>query len=107
MLDYDNVMTGDWNHRSEILRAATPEEKAELLKTHRLRWLFANRQWLSSEQVKVLEEDIALITPDLYRLPRNEELYTRQKQHEARVLATLPREVIWSLTLRGPRIPQP
>ena len=69
-IDYDTYANKSPLQKAKILSKLTPENKAELMVTHWRRWLEANRHRLNGEQLRFLEEEIAYITPELYRHPR-------------------------------------
>ena len=72
-IDYDTFGKLGIQGRLKAFNEASPENKAELVKTQATRWLDKNRSRLTPEQIAVLEENIAFISPALYRFPRREE----------------------------------
>jgi hypothetical protein len=76
-LDYDSFRAKHWAERISLFNSISAEERAELVRTHLSRWLSLHRHELTSEQVAMLEENIAFISTDLYALPRDEELVNR------------------------------
>lgn len=93
MPDYDFIMDGDWAHRVDCMSRLSPEEKCEFVRTHRRRWLAANRKRLSEEQVREIEEEIAFIGPELYRLPQDPAVKDLAREMEVRAIA------LFSLTI--------
>jgi hypothetical protein len=53
--------------RLQAFNDCTPENRAELMRTHLQLWLDENRSRLSAEQIAQAEENLAFISPDLYR----------------------------------------
>jgi len=107
MADYDFIMSGDWAHRSRLFESLPPEEKADFARTHRRRWLDANWQGLSAEQVAAIEEQIAFIKPELYVSPRDPELFGKAKALEEQALELFPKQDLYQLTLHGERAEVP
>ncbi|MEA2166211.1 MAG: hypothetical protein QOK37_4338 [Thermoanaerobaculia bacterium] len=105
MLDYDFIMNGDWPHRVRLFASLPAEEKAEFVRTHRRRWLNANRHRLSAEQAAAIEEEIAFIVPDLYQLPRDPALDQAAKALESNALKLFTRRDLYQLTLHGEQVP--
>lgn len=81
-IDYDTFGKLDLQGRIKAFNEISPENQAELVKTHAKRWLEKNRNRLTAEQISVLEENIAFITPDIYRLPKRDEDVKRSKELE-------------------------
>lgn len=71
-IDYDTFGKLGVQARIKAFNEASAENKAELVKTQARRWLDKNRSRLTPEQIAVLEENIAFISPALYRFPRKE-----------------------------------
>jgi hypothetical protein len=105
MVDYDAVMSGDWTHRVTSFERMSPEEKAELARTHRRRWLHANRERLSPEQLSSMEEQITFLVPELYALRMDPDLRRRSKELEAKLIQLFSRSDVYQLTLHGERVP--
>jgi hypothetical protein len=105
MIDYDFIMDGDWSHRIRIFNELTPDEKAELLRVHRRRWLAANQHRLSQHQVAAIAEDIAFVSAALYARPRDASLEAQAKQLEQRAISLFERHDLYDLTLHGHRVP--
>jgi hypothetical protein len=106
MPDYGVIMDGDWAHRVGCMSGLSPEEKSEFVRTHRRRWLAANRHRLSEEQVRELEETIAFIGPELYRLPQDPAVLARAKEMEVRAFALLSHADLYQMSLHGDRVPE-
>ena len=106
MFDYDYIMDGDWAHRTRLFGALSSVEKADFVRTHRSRWLAANRGHLSLEQIAAIEEDIAFIVPRLYESPRDENLVAHAKELEQRAIRLFSRQDLYDLTLHGHLVPE-
>ena len=101
-IDYDTFWTMDLQGRLRAFNEATPENRAALVREHLTRWMDANRARLSTEQLKVLGENLAAITPDFYRVPQRPEVMERAKALEAKTAAVMSRDDIGaSMTLYG------
>jgi hypothetical protein len=90
-VEYDDFCTLDVQTKNRLFAAVSPDNRAELIRTQLQRWLDKNRARLSPEQVKVVEENIAFIKADLYRIPRREEDMQKAKELEQRTLALMSR----------------
>jgi hypothetical protein len=106
-MDYDFIMRGDWAHRTSQFASLSPEEKADLLRTHRRRWLDANRHRLSAEQAASIKEQIAFVRPELYVSPKDPELIGKAKAPEEQALELFPKQDLYQLTLHGERVEVP
>ncbi|HMF15282.1 MAG TPA: hypothetical protein VKE94_23370 [Gemmataceae bacterium] len=90
-VDYDTFMQQDDQGRIETFNRVTPENRAELVRTQIQRWVDKNRPRLTAEQLKVMGENLAFVTADLYRQPVADELKAKAKELEARSIAVSPR----------------
>jgi hypothetical protein len=106
MVDYDVVMSGDWDHRMRSLDGITADERAEFMRTHRRRWFAANRHRLSPAQISSMEEQIAFISAELYRRPIDPDLYRQAKELEAKARQLFSPSDIYQLTFHGDRVPE-
>jgi hypothetical protein len=52
--------------RIELWNRATYASRAAIMRTHVQRWLEANRESLTAEQIAFMEENIAMVAPDWY-----------------------------------------
>lgn len=77
-IGYDEFMTQPIEERTRICLKISPENRAQVMKTHVVRWLEANRHRLTPEQVVTVEEFIPIITPEAYRPDRDSETLMRQ-----------------------------
>ena len=91
-IDYDSYCTLDLKSKQKVFGEIKPENRADLVRTQAQRWLEKNRARLTPEQVKVMEENIAFVKPDLYKFPRNEVDLALAKNLEQRTLKVMTRE---------------
>jgi hypothetical protein len=84
-VDYETFCKLDRQSKIRTFNEISPENRAELVRTQVERWLKQNRSRLTPEQIKVVENSLALITPDLYRTPKREEDMAKIRAFEARV----------------------
>jgi len=66
---YDDFVRLTPEERRQAFSDATPETRSVLAETHATRWLAANRDRLTADQIALVEEVIAFIDADLYRRP--------------------------------------
>ena len=78
---------------------------AEFARTHRRRWLAANRHRLSEEQIAALDAEIRFIVPALYIRPRNAALDARLNEVTERTIKLFDRYDIYDLTLQATAFP--
>ncbi|MCA1639068.1 MAG: bacteriocin fulvocin C-related protein [Acidobacteria bacterium] len=71
-------MPQPFNERLKIFNEISAENRALLVKTHVERWLATNRHRLTQEQVSVIEEIIPSISPEKYRVERDDEKFMRE-----------------------------
>jgi hypothetical protein len=71
-ISYEQFWSQPFDERGTIFEEITPENRALVMKTHTERWLEANRIRLSAEQVEVVEEVSAFVTPDKYDSERRD-----------------------------------
>jgi hypothetical protein len=91
-IDYDTYCTLDLKSKQKVFGEIKPENRADLVRTQARRWLEKNRARLTPEQVKIMEENIAFVKPDLYKFPRNEVDLALAKNLEQRTLKVMTRE---------------
>ena len=75
---YDSFMRLDATHRMAEFNRVGPESKAMLVRTHAERWLAGNRARLSSSEIKVFQEVIAFVTPEIYQKPLDPKVMKRE-----------------------------
>ena len=80
-VDYDTYASMSPLKRSQV--RLTPENRADIVKTHWTRFLDANRARLNAEQIAFIEENIARIQPELYSEDRK---HTEEEFKENRAL---------------------
>ena len=106
-IDYDTFMQMDAQGRIRTFNQITPENRAEVVRTHIERWLEKNRSRLNAEQIKVMEENIAFVTADVYRRPREPQKMEQAKALEAKTAALFSRsDMSEALTIHGAHIPK-
>jgi hypothetical protein len=64
---YEAFCKLDQETRRRTFNEATAENRADLVRTHIERWQEANRDRLTPQQLALLKELLAFITPDAYR----------------------------------------
>lgn len=73
-IPYEEFMKLDPSSRRARFERANAETRATIMRTHAERWLTANRARLTSTQIDLVQQVIALVTPALYRNPTDPEL---------------------------------
>ena len=77
-ITYDSLMKQDTEGRSALFSTLSPENRGAIMNTHIQRWIAKNRARLSSEQITLLEERMALVTEEVSgRLPKTRETSDR------------------------------
>ena len=106
-VDYDSFMQQDLQGRLRTFNQVTAENRAELVQTQIKRWVEQNRTRLTSEQLKVMDENLAYVTADRYRQPMTQEERAKAKEVEARTAAVFTREdMVQALTINATYIPK-
>lgn len=72
-VDYDTFRAKSWAERVTLFNAVSPEEKAELVRTHISRWVAAHRQDLTPAQIEMADEWMTFVKPESYVFPRSRE----------------------------------
>ena len=107
LVDYDTFMQLDVQGRLRLFNQITPENRAELVRAQVRRWVDQNRERLTPEQVAAMEDNLTLITADLYSLPRTEEKMEKVRAMEARTAALFSREdMAQAMTIHATYIPR-
>ena len=89
-----------------VFNEVSPENRALLVRTQAERWLAANRDRLSEEQVEAVEGAIAFIRPELYDEANREAEQAEMQVVMQSVTAVLSdAEVMHAFTRRGAYIP--
>ncbi len=91
-IEYREYIQKTREERIAIFNAVSPDERAELMRTHLTLWLDANRGDLALTQVAAIERVIALVTPALYTDPKNERQIRRFIRETQRAAAILTAE---------------
>ena len=89
---YDAFMQQTVQERIHVFNLLSPEERAELVRTHSTRWLTANSARLSAEQIAVMRENIAFVKADAYRPETRDAFVAQAKDLERRTAALFSRE---------------
>jgi hypothetical protein len=101
-IEYDVFCTMDLKNKEKVFGEISPENRAALVRTQIQRWLDKHRSRLTAEQIKIMEENIAIVKADLYKFPRNEVELAKAKSLEQRTLAVMSREdMAEALTIFG------
>ena len=92
-IGYDEFMPQSLHERRRIFTDISAENRALLIKTHVERWLKANRQRLNNEQIAIVEEMIAFITPEQYKVDRDmEKIHLEAETLQRKAESVLSRE---------------
>jgi hypothetical protein len=83
-ISYDQFMKLDPGLRAARFQDANADTKAMIMRTHAERWLAGNRARLTSGQVTLVQEAIALVTPALYGRSVDPELTRKSQEVEAK-----------------------
>jgi hypothetical protein len=76
-IDYASFRAKSRTERISLFNVISAEERAELVRAHMSQWLSLHCHELTDEQIEIVEENIAVISADLYAFPRNEDLVSR------------------------------
>ncbi|HLJ73150.1 MAG TPA: hypothetical protein VKU62_01095 [Thermoanaerobaculia bacterium] len=100
-VDYDTYAGMSPLKRSQT--RLSPENRAEIVKTHWTRFLDANRARLNAEQIAFIEERIASVRPELYSedRPRTEEEYKQIREMEAQFFRLFARDDMMKLSMEA------
>jgi hypothetical protein len=105
---YDAFMKAPFEERVRLFNEAKPETRAALIREQIQRWLAIRRAKLSPEQVQVMEENLAFVTPALYQGPPKREDRERAQALEAKTAKLFTRaELRQALTIEGDYLPPP
>jgi hypothetical protein len=91
-VEYDTFCQQDRQSKIRLFNEISAENRAELVRTQIERWLNKNKPRLTSEQIKIMEENLSFVRADLYRLPRREEDLVKARELEERTAAVLSLE---------------
>src|SRR6266513_1711756 len=84
-VDYDTYAAMSPLRKNRMLQQLTPENKTELVKAQKQRFLDENRARLN-------DESIAFVRPDLYQRIPTEDDFRRDREKEATLLRLFSRE---------------
>jgi len=105
---YDTFMKTPFEDRIRLFNEANAETRAALVREQIQRWLASHRAKLSPQQVQVMEENLAFVTPALYEGRGKPEDRERARALEARTAKLFTRaEVRQALTIEGDYLPPP
>ena len=83
---YDTFCNLPDEQKRAAFGAATPEERATVMKTHVERWRDANKARFSAPQLSLLEQILALLTPEAYTNgPGREETQNKMRALEPKM----------------------
>jgi hypothetical protein len=106
-IDYDTYMQQDFEGRIKSFNQIAPENRAELVQTQIRRWVEKNRSRLSPAQLKIMDENLAFVTADLYRQPMSQAHAAQQKDLEKRTAMVFSTEDMrQALTIHAAYIPK-
>ena len=91
-IDYPSFRRRSWDERIQLFNSIPNDEKAELVRTHIRAWLESHRAELTPEQISMVEENISLITADLYDTSKRAENQGRLKEMEMRTATWFTRD---------------
>ena len=91
-IDYDTFMAGDLQSRIRTFNEVSAENRAALISTHIRRWIAANKQRLSAEQMGMTDLWLRFVTPGAYSAEKPEDARTQLKDLETRTAALFSRE---------------
>jgi len=91
-ITYDAFALLDVEGRLQAFLQTTPENRAELMRTQLQLWYTAVWLTLSPEQVAQLQENIAFISPELYREPPDPTLQAQANDLAVRTRALFSQE---------------
>ena len=105
-VSYDEYGPMDDQQKLTVFNEVSPENRALLVRTQAERWLAANRDRLSDEQVGAVEGAIAFIEPSRYDEEDAEADRAASEEVMGRVMAALSRDdIMQAFTRRGAYIP--
>ena len=110
-VDYDTFMKQDVQSRIAMFNGITPENRADLVHTQIQRWVEANRERLTPEQLGLTQEWLDHVTADNYRESVADDLkaerMVRAKDLETRAAKVFSKEdMMQALTIHGSHIPR-
>jgi hypothetical protein len=88
-IDYDTYARMSPLQKNRVIHQIAAENVAELVTTHWQRFLDKNRGRLNVEQIRFIEESIAFVRPEHYKLPRDEEAIRKHGEELERRLEAL------------------
>lgn len=106
-LDYDSFMQQDLKTRLATFKTLSAEAKAEIMGTHIQRWVEANRDTLTPDQLAMTREWQAFAKAENYRTPLSDEQSAVLKDIESRSETLFSKDQIReALTIHATYIPK-
>jgi len=105
-IDYDSFFQQDTQARLKAFNAISPENRASLVRAHLERWVAANRERLTPEQLAFTEDSLAAVHPDAYRETTRDAYRPQLKALEERGFRLLSYEDMRALTIFGDYVPR-
>ena len=90
-VSYEEFVKLSPDARRDQFARLTAEQKAHIKRTHAERWLAANRDRLSAEQIAVTTEAIAFVTPEIYLQPNDPEVAKQEEVVKQKLTCALGR----------------
>ena len=105
---YDTFCSLPDEAKRAAFNTATPEEKAAVMKTHVERWRGANKSRLSAPQLALLDQMVAVITPESYTPgPGREAAQNRMRALEPKLAELFsPDDIQAAMQPSGPCLPK-
>jgi hypothetical protein len=107
-MDYDTLMKLELRGRLRAFESASARNKAQLMSTHIERWIAKNRARLTTQQLAVMQDNLAFVTPDTYEGRDVPAAQARARALEQRTAALFSRdEMTQAISLYGDYLPAP
>ena len=105
-LSYEELMKLPRAKRGNTFKTLSPQNKADVVRTHLQRWLDSHKDSLSQKQKDLIADNLALVAPDLYRDPTPLALQEKSIELYRRAEEIFSREQMLELfTLEGAYVP--
>lgn len=104
-LEYDAFCTKTQQEKRSLFRAATAAQKAAIMRNQMERFRDANRARLSKEQLALLQDTLAALTPTAFE--GSKEAQAKMEALSARIEKTFSNEDQDAMDRDGPCIPKP
>ena len=111
-LSYEGLMKLPRAKRGTTFKILSPQNRADIVRTHMQRWLDAHKDGLSQKQKDLIADNLAVVSPELYRQPLSFALQEKSIELYRRAEEIFSREQMLELfTLEGaylsPQEPKP